>query len=47
MPCVTIVVTKPEQPPTPQPPPVTGIESYLPIVAILGAAALAYYIRKR
>jgi len=44
MPCVTIVVTKPEQP---QPPPAVGIESYIPIAAILGAAALAYYIRKR
>lgn len=44
MPCTTILVTSPEQP---APPPSAGVESYLPIVAILGAAALAYYIRKR
>lgn len=42
--CATIKVLPPEQP---APPPSVGAESYLPIVAILGAAALAYYIRKR
>jgi len=47
MPCTTIIVTSKEQPPSPQPKPQVGLESYLPIVALLGAAAIAYHIRKR
>lgn len=44
MPCATIRVVGGSPQPQPQP---TIPEGILPIVAILGAAAIAYYLRKR